>query len=80
MKRFAHQTPHVPSDDDAETPDPANDWPDKEKHRPDEVREPPRPRTPPIREPNPPDQASPQTGWRAAACRAAGLIHAKAFA
>ena len=58
MKLLAHQTPDVPSTDDPDSPDPANDWPDKKKHRPDEIREPPRPRTPPIREPLPPGQAS----------------------
>ena len=57
MTLVAHQTPD-PSNDDPDTVDPANDWPDKEKHRPDEVREPPRPRTPPIREPLPPSQVA----------------------
>ena len=58
MNRSAHQTPDVPIDDDPDAPDPANDWPDKSRHRPDEVREPPRPRTPPIEEPRTPAQAA----------------------
>ena len=57
MKLFLHQTPD-PTGDDPDSPDPANDWPDKTRHRPDEVREPPRPRTPPIEEPRTPAQTS----------------------
>ena len=56
MNPSAHKTPDVPFEDDQELPDPANDWPDKSKHRPDEIREPPRPRTPPIEEPRTPAQ------------------------
>ena len=62
MTLFAHQTPdptqEVPDTIDPDTVDPDTDWPDTEKHRPDEVREPPRPRTPPIREPLPPSQVA----------------------
>ena len=54
MNRYAHQTPDVPIKDDPDQPDHANDWPDREPHRPDEVREPPQPRTLPIKEPTAP--------------------------
>ncbi|MGE0801140.1 MAG: hypothetical protein AB7G13_05285 [Lautropia sp.] len=49
----AHRPPE-PDDPEPGRSDRPNDWPDREPHEPDEVREPPRPRRSPIEEPRTP--------------------------